>query len=75
MFPDQVLSTGEALSMQSARAEARMRHAGLAERDKIFAAARAARFEAQALAAPLDWIPLEQRINAEIRQLSPKANQ
>ena len=75
MYLDQVLSTGEALSMQSARAEAMMLHARLAERDKNFAAARAALFEAQALAAPLDWLPLEQRINAEIRHLSPKANQ
>ena len=70
---DQVLSSGEALAMQSARAEAMMLQARLAERDNDLARARIVLSEAQALAAPLDWLPLEQQINAEIRRLSTTA--
>ena len=61
--------------MHDACAEALMLRARLAERDKDLAAARAALAEAHPLAASLEWLPLEQRINTEIRRLGAKGDQ
>lgn len=66
---DQVRSTGAALAMQSACAEAMMLQARLAARDSDHAAARGMLAEAHALVAPLGWPALERQINAEIRRL------
>jgi hypothetical protein len=66
---DRVLAAKQTLSMHDACAEALMLQARLAERDKDLAAARAALAEAHAIAASLEWLPLEQRINTEIRRL------
>ena len=72
---DRVLAAKQALSMHDACAEALMLRARLAEQDKDLAAARAALAEAHALAASLEWLPLEQRINAEIRRLGAQGGQ
>jgi len=71
---DRVLAAKQALSMHDACAEALMLRARLAERDKDLAAARAALAEAHALAASLEWLPLEQRINTEIRRLGAQGD-
>jgi tetratricopeptide (TPR) repeat protein len=72
---DQVLAARQDLSMHDACAEALMLRARLAERDQDLATARAALTEAHALAASLEWLPLEQRINTEIRRLGAKGDQ
>ncbi len=61
--------------MTQAKRRALMLRARLAERDKDLATARAALAEAHALAASLEWLPLEQRINTEIRRLGAKGDQ
>jgi len=66
---DRVLAARPDLSMHDACAEALVLRARLAERGRDLAAARAALAEAHALAASLEWLPLEQRINTEIRRL------
>jgi hypothetical protein len=71
---DRVLAARQDLSMHDACAEALMLRARLAERDNNFAAARAALAEAHELAASLDWLPLEQRINTEIRRLGAQGD-
>jgi tetratricopeptide (TPR) repeat protein len=71
---DRVLAARQTLSMHGASAEALMLRARLAERDKDFAASRDALAEAHALAASLEWLPLEQRINAEIRRLGAQGD-
>ncbi len=70
-----MLAAGQDLSMHDACAEALMLRARLAERDKDLVAARAALAEAHPLAASLEWLPLEQRINTEIRRLGAKGDQ
>jgi tetratricopeptide (TPR) repeat protein len=72
---DRVLAASQDLSMHDACAEALMLRARLAERDKDLAAARAALAEAHPLAASLEWLPLEQRINSEIRRLGANGDQ
>jgi hypothetical protein len=71
---DRVLAQHQALSMHDAGAEALMLRAHLAERDKDLAGARAALAEAHALAESLEWLPLEQRINTEIRRLGAQGD-
>jgi hypothetical protein len=66
---NRVLAARNALSMHDACAEALLLRALLAERNRDIAAARAALAEAHAIAVTLDWLPLEQRINSEIRRL------
>jgi class 3 adenylate cyclase/tetratricopeptide (TPR) repeat protein len=70
-----VLAARQALSMHGVCAEALMLRARLAERDNDFAATRAAHAEAHSLAASLEWLPLMQQINAEIRRLGTQGDQ
>jgi hypothetical protein len=72
---ERVLAAKQTLSMHDACAEALMLRARLAERDKNLTTARAALAEAHALAASLEWLPLEQRINTEIRRLGAIGDQ
>jgi tetratricopeptide (TPR) repeat protein len=66
---DQVLAQSHELSMFSARAEALVLRAHLAELEDDITTARAALGEAQGLTVSLGWLPLDQRVNSEIRRL------
>jgi class 3 adenylate cyclase len=72
---DRVLAAKSDLDMNDACAEALLLRVLLAEREGNQAAARAALAEAQVLAGPLEWLPLDQRINSEICRIGAHSDQ